>query len=75
MEFFIVGLIILAIWIYFKYICITFVYTKNTNIMKTTKILVRVEQDLKDEAVKTAKAMGVSLSGYVRMLILKEFKL
>jgi antitoxin component of RelBE/YafQ-DinJ toxin-antitoxin module len=43
--------------------------------MKTTKILVRVEQDLKDEAVKTAKAMGVSLSGYVRMLILKEFKL
>lgn len=40
--------------------------------VKEKDILIRVTKELKDKLSKKASSMGLSISAYVRMIILKE---
>lgn len=40
--------------------------------IKSKDILIRIDEELKEKAKKKAKSLGLSLSSWVRMLIIKE---
>lgn len=42
--------------------------------IKSKDILIRVDEVLKDKASKKAKSLGLSLSSWIRTLIIKELK-
>lgn len=40
--------------------------------IKEKDILIRVDQELKEKSTKKAKTLGLSLSSYVRMLLIQN---
>ena len=44
------------------------------NMIKEKDILIRINQELKKKVKDKAKSLGLSVSSYVRLLLIKELK-
>ena len=44
------------------------------NMIKKKDILIRINQELKQKVKDKAKSLGLSVSSYVRLLLIKELK-
>lgn len=42
--------------------------------IKEKDILIRVDKELKDKAILKAKSLGISLSSYIRMILIEKLK-
>lgn len=41
---------------------------------KDSEMLIKIERELKEEAQKKAKSLGLGLSGFVRMILIERLK-
>ena len=49
-------------------------YTNTFIMIKEKDILIRVDSELKEKVQQKAKSLGLSLSSYIRLTLIKELK-